>query len=349
MYAGMPLQQLHLEHCDLQDGAEGLAAALLLLPKLQHLCIRQCYDRSEDTFKPWVVMSSDVLYSLQQLTYLELTYCPLQDWHGLRHLTALQDLSLVLSSSNLTGSRQTCIIDGGALSGAQHLTCLQLHSADADVVIHPAVLAGRTALQHLSLYCSMDGGSGGATELLSHLQHLQQLTYLDLNFTLKAIAPAAAYSALTASSNLRGLDVRDCTVPAGTWQHVFPSGRQLPHLVLLHVGEVHTPKGPAAAPEGSRLVSFCPGLLSLNLQQLQYSSDLLAPLTGLGSLLQLSLLPSNDTAEGLEVVCELAGLKWLDLIDAPVGAGEQLLQLTQLHQLTYLNYLGVVDGQHCEE
>ena len=204
VYAGMPLQQLHLEHCDLQDGAEGLAAALLLLPKLQHLCIRQCYDRSEDTFKPWVVMSSDVLYSLQQLTYLELTYCPLQDWHGLRHLTALQDLSLVLSSSNLTGSRQTCIVDGGALSGAQHLTCLQLHSADADVVIHPAVLAGRTALQHLSLYCSMDGGSGGATELLSHLQHLQQLTYLDLNSTLKAIAPAAAYSALTASSNLRG-------------------------------------------------------------------------------------------------------------------------------------------------
>lgn len=82
---------------------------------------------------------------------------------------------------------------------------------------------------------------------------------------------------------------------------------------------------------------------------MQYSSDLLAPLTGLGSLLQLCLLPSNDTAEGLEVVCELTGLKWLDLIDAPVGAGEQLLQLTQLQQLTYLNYLGVVDGQHCKE
>ena len=257
---------------------------------------------------------------------------------GLRQLTALQDLRLKLSND--------CTIDGSVLAGAQHLTCLQLHGCDADVVIHPGVLAGKTQLQHLAVGYIIDGGSAGVTELLSHLQHMQQLTYLSLNCTLEATAPAAAdYSALTASSNLRLLDVRDCTVPVGAWQHIFPSGRQLPHLQVLEIGEMHTPEGPAAAPEGSRLVSCCPGLQTLSMQQLQYSSELLAPLTGLSSLQELSLEPKNSLGEGLEVVCQLTGLRRLEL-ELPIEAGDQLLQLTQLQQLTHLEYTGCMDSRY---
>jgi hypothetical protein len=207
------------------------------------------------------------------------------------------------------------------------------------------VLAGKTQLQHLAVGYIIDGSSAGVTKLLSHLQHIQQLTCLSLDCTLKAIAPAADYSALTASSNLRLLDIRDCTLPAGAWQHVFPSGRQLPQLRVLAIGEVHTPEGPAAAPEGSRLVSCCPGLQTLSMQQLQYNSDLLAPLTGLSSLQELSLEPKNSLGEGLEVVCKLTGLRRLEL-ELPVEAGDQLLQLTQLQQLTHLEYTGCMDGRN---
>ena len=68
--AGMPLQQLCLDHCELLDGDEGLAAALSLLPELQHLSIKGCGSGSMQKG----VVYSDVVYSLQQLTYLELTY-----------------------------------------------------------------------------------------------------------------------------------------------------------------------------------------------------------------------------------------------------------------------------------
>jgi hypothetical protein len=44
---GLPVKQLQLSHCLLLDGPEGLAAALSLLPGLQHLSIRHCYNRAK--------------------------------------------------------------------------------------------------------------------------------------------------------------------------------------------------------------------------------------------------------------------------------------------------------------
>jgi hypothetical protein len=85
------------------------------------------------------------------------------------------------------------------------------------------------------------------------------------------------------------LEVSKCQLPEGVWQHVFPAGRQLPHLQSLAISDVSLPSGDqASAPEGSRLVTCCPGLRCLDIRQLQYSTDLLAPLqqlTGLGTLL----------------------------------------------------------------
>jgi hypothetical protein len=148
---------------------------------------------------------------------------------------------------------------------------------------------------------------------------LQQLTYLNLECSLEATAPAAAYSALTASSKLKHLNVNRCMLPTGVWQHVFPAGRQLPHLQELDVGycTVHTSEdlAAAAAPEGSRLVSCCPALRSLQMQQLQYSAELLAPLTGLSGLHELYMRPANESPEGLEVVYQLTGLRLLQMRD----------------------------------
>jgi hypothetical protein len=141
------------------------------------------------------------------------------------------------------------------------------------------------------------GGSDGMAKLLSHLQHLQQLTYLDLHRSLlyvEASPPAAAYSVLTASSKLQHLDISYCTVPAGVWQQMFPAGRQLPCLKTLNIMcQQHGASQTALGPDGSLLVSCCPALQELDMCSPWPSADtcacMLVPLTKLGSLTKLRL------------------------------------------------------------
>jgi hypothetical protein len=77
------LKQLRLESCALPYGndgaAEGLAAALLLLPAgLAHLSVRDLFtdDGGEDTIN--VEFPTGTLQPLQQLTYLELAQLQLK-------------------------------------------------------------------------------------------------------------------------------------------------------------------------------------------------------------------------------------------------------------------------------
>jgi hypothetical protein len=212
--------------------------------------------------------------------------------------------------------------------------------------VEPGVLAGKTLLQHLQLtHSKVPGGATGVAQLLSHLQPMPQLTHLDLQYvTWEAedrSPPAAAYAVLTASSKLQHLNLAFCTLPAGVWQHMFPTGRQLPQLQYLKVGHIKQPGGShAPAPEGSRLVSCCPGLQSLYMEDLQYSAERLAPLSGLSVLHTLRLATDDPTAaDGMETVCQLTGLRELHL-HAPCMVEGLPLQLTQLQQLTQLHYKG---------
>ena len=333
--AGPPLKQLQLHRCKLCDHRDALAAALLVLPTLQRLSIR-----AHEAYQPFN-LSSDVAQVLRQLTFLELS--GRFATAGLQHLpglTSLQDLRLWTDAT----------ITASMLSDLQ-LTHLELYGAHRVCVLTPGskfepdALAGKAQLRHVVLRsCRIPDGSAGVQLLLSHLQLLQQLTYLDLSQTLAHTAPAAAYAVLTASSKLRHLDVSRSQLPVGVWQHMFPSGRQLPYLRQLDIGSIHHPNGAAAvAPEGSRLVSCCPELHSLHMQALLYSSQRLAGLPGLSSLQQLSLRPCNRSAEGLEVVCQLTGLRELIVTD-PTTAEGLLLQLTQLRQLMRLLFSGTLNG-----
>jgi hypothetical protein len=207
------------------------------------------------------------------------------------------------------------------------------------------VLAGKTQLQHLCLnHCGLGKDAAGESQLLSHVQHLQQLTHLSLNASLRAVErtnpPASAYAALTASSKLQHLDISSCTLPAGAWQHLFPTGRQLPSLQSLNIGGVMQPSGAFAAPEGSCLVSCCPRLQSLQMRFLQCSAELLAPLQGLSGLQLLHMSCPDITAicRVLQAVCQLTGLRELG-VWGPWRIKDEgsLLQLTQLRQLTMLH------------
>jgi hypothetical protein len=78
--AGMPLQKLHLERCNLLDGFEALSAALSALPGMQHLSLRY-WDCMEDFPFP-----SGVLHALTGLTFLDLGTFRLESQDGMRHL-----------------------------------------------------------------------------------------------------------------------------------------------------------------------------------------------------------------------------------------------------------------------
>lgn len=87
--------------------------------------------------------------------------------------------------------------------------------------LDPAVLSSMSGLHHLALQ-ELRLPSAAAAELLRVLPELLELTYLNLNGTLLHEAPsAAAYSALTASSQLQVLRLDRFALPPQSWQHIF--------------------------------------------------------------------------------------------------------------------------------
>jgi hypothetical protein len=356
------LQQLRLSDCKLPDSDwEALATALSQLPAgLEHLSI------SKVIFTEYVdaKVPTAVLAKLQQLTYLELAKVFVlgsEDEAGLalqplQALTRLVDLRLV----SLGDQR----ISASMLSGTHGLTRLDLnvHWSEVEAVL----LAGKTLLQHLNLNgCSIAGGSiEGQEQLLSQLQHMQQLTYLSLDLTLcfhlpemyeeeegdgelQWGPPTSAYAALTASSKLQHLEISSCRMPVGAWQHVFPAGRQLPLLQELDISYVeYATRGvPALGPEGNCLVSCCPGLRVLDVQCCEFSTQVQAALQGLSRLVSLNIaFEFHEWVQGLESLCPLTALRDLR-VKCLDFEREGFLQLTQLTQLTRLQYEGMLKGR----
>jgi hypothetical protein len=259
------LTRLVLEHCellDVGDATEVLAAACAQLPAgLEHLSINNIYSSDGKLMQ----FPTVALQRFQHVTYLQMSGLRVKGpdeaspaLQPLEALTQLQDLRLA-ADDRITPSM---------LAAAHHLTRLQL----TDCKIQTGVLVGHTQRQHLELHrCKSPDGATGVAQLLAHLQPLQQLTHLGMVASLGTgegdggSPPAAAYAALTASINLRSLDLRWCTLPPGVWQHVFPAGRQLQHLQVLDIGNVRQagPSDYGPAPAGTLLVSCCPALRSL--------------------------------------------------------------------------------------
>jgi hypothetical protein len=339
--AGLPLKQLHLEHCTLLDGAEGFAAVLPQLPGLEHLTVHQSFFRNMYT------TSIGVLQQLQQLTHLELAgvglQCTADQAQSItRLLQALPRLVHLRLSSRLVLPPEHQLLDNHALqddtsawSGSHQLTYLWLPAGDFD----PNILAGMSRLRHLQQsVCKLLGGAGAASDLLSQLANLQQLTYLNLGGSL--LGPSgAAFSGLTASSMLQHLQINHCTLPAGVWQHMFPVGMQLLGLRVLDISFTRDLSGGyAAAPNGRLLVNCCPGLQELKMRHLHMDAEQLAPLTKLSDLHTLCVtVPDATRQDFMYSVCQLTGLRGLGLDASPdVEAEGLLLQLTQLRQLEYL-------------
>jgi hypothetical protein len=344
---GLPLRQLQLSDCALNGGSLGLERAVSMLTQLEHLSIRK-FRRSSS-------ISLAVLTHLRQLSHLELTNVPLlqpgPDIPFLQPLQALTRLVDLYINIDRTDASDFYSLDVGMLSAPHHVTSLVLSTQGADVELEPGVLVEQTQLQRLCLGIgSLRGGAARVAQLLSELQHLQQLTHLDLQCSLRTAAdnpPAAAFSALTASSKLQHLNISKCTLSAGIWPHVVPrAGRQLSHLQELDISGIWTSSGDcAAAPDGSRLLCCCPGLRSLGMQSLQSRAEQLAPLQDLSGLHTLSLTTSaEESNQVLQVVTSLTGLRRFSLCVLGESDKLVLLQLTQLKHLTALSYDGYLSG-----
>jgi hypothetical protein len=148
------------------------------------------------------------------------------------------------------------------------------------------------------------------------------------------------YSALTASSKLQRLDINGSKISAGSVQHMFPVGRQLPHLRELDISGVCR----LTAAVGTRLVSCCPGLQSLSVLRMACCTQWWEALQGLSKLSSLSVQPPPGSKEGwiraVWGVCGLTGLQRLELSEPSDSTIGLPLPLTELQQLTYLHFSG---------
>jgi hypothetical protein len=381
------LTQLRLTDCDLLDElSSGALAALSVLPfGLQHLSIRRIFHKGCSVRAPF---PAGVLPRLQQLTYLELAGMHLldppmakalglppvfffgtegegQEGEGeagegegeevgalqpLQALTRLVELRLDVLQYDRGEDSSHCRITSSILPSSRQLKRLVLSGR---VQLEPDALAGRTQLQllDLDLTHTIFGAAAEAAQLLSHIQPMQELTHLHLG-NLWAVRegspPAAAYSALIASSKLQYLDISECRLPEGVLPHLFPAGRQLPNLQSLNIAHVREHSEPATIPEGSRLVSCCPRLQSLHLGGVQgLNAVWLAPLQGLSGLHMLRFAGPCLTSDGWQALCQLTGLRELDMCYLPPATREQLLQATQLQQLTRFVFRGFMDQFDC--
>lgn len=129
---GVPLKKLRLTHCTLRDGAAGLAAALPLLPGLEHLSIEtDCdttHNKTTGAFPPSVLSA---VQQLQQLTHLKLDCClegaPGQEEPYLQpfgSLTRLVELHLAVRVT--ADSPHLAYIEDSMLFSLQRLSYLEL-------------------------------------------------------------------------------------------------------------------------------------------------------------------------------------------------------------------------------
>jgi hypothetical protein len=172
-------------------------------------------------------------------------------------------------------------------------------------------------------------GALGSSQLLQVVARLSALQNLELN-RIEGQWPQqqlSAYSALTASSNLQELKLQHFEIPSTAWVHVFPAGRQVPHLTSLWAW----PAAPDSAGIVS-LVSCCPAVEAMRIDTCADVS--LTPLKSLTALTNLLLGVLRPAA----IRSDLAAMVHLKRLFFSLARGDALLQhlvpLTALTNLT---------------
>jgi hypothetical protein len=240
-----------------------------------------------------------------------------------------------------------------------HLTALQkldLECSFDRVQLCPSLLLHMQQLRHLQLWQFVVP----MPALLAALRGMQQLQHLSLSLANGTQALEGAdmkqYSAFTASPQLTHLHIDAVThrsatfvspMPLGAVQHIFPEGKQLPHLKQLHFNvaeddwEQQSQYLELFGPDDLAVVAAaCPALEQLwALGALQRDAQL-AQLATMTSVTQLKIGGRyTDTAELVAAVAEMTQLQDLAAVVKPGLWPMDLGLLTQLMELRRLRLL----------
>jgi len=322
------LTKLQLDGCHNTDGQNGLVA-LSALVWLQHLDLYCRNNRATDQ------MPSTMFQHLQQLTHLDLRdhIASVLTTHSVEHISCLVNLQELCIESKVSLSPSTT--PGISRLTALHTLSLQYGELD------PVCLQDCTQLQVLELSVVTIISADSAAALHSLVGRLQQLQFLKLyDLQHDGHIAAAAYSSLTASSELQKLVLTVEDLPPGAWQQLFP--HQLPELqeVFMQFNYWDPSDSPPTAVPGpdeiSWLVTCCPGLRDVEVN-VQPDSELagFANATGLTSL-SVSWLPA-EAFESLSALSGMVSLQGLSVGLAGPITTPDLLWLTALTTLTMLS------------
>jgi hypothetical protein len=295
-----------------QDTTEH-AAALAVLPQLTQLQLDNLYY-------------SDALPCLSSLANLQQLRVGLSSGESavnLAHLPRSLTQLEVINPPNTGFCNSSNITRGfSQLTALRHLQLCRVASVELPL------LSGMTQLTHLQLQvwrCS----SRELLQLLQVLPSMQQLHELQVGSCPRSPGPAEQpvpaqhLTALLCCRQLRSVALRDAgRLPAAAGQHLFPPGRQLPHLRQLVLSydwassyaraeaaaaaEIAAEEGAAAAAAAlsvgdlARLACCCPGLEALELCGVMHLHEGLA-------------------AAGAQALAVLTGLTKLQLEPRPYG------------------------------
>lgn len=343
------LTKLRMKDCLVLDGEAGLQAALSLLPNLQHVSFDWAYAQNR-LVNSTISFNPVVLEDMRQLTFLDVSGMGFKAVSAsdapivqpLEHLTNLHCLQL--STSDLRSHS----IRASMVAGMHQLSRLDL---DFQFIVEPDALACLRRVQHLRV-CIGEEDESAVVASVRQLQRLTRLTHLSLSIRGEApeestaAAAAAAFSTLTASSQLQHLEMRaEGAMPADAWQHILPKGQQLPQLRVLTDGVQVGWFGPWHIPDVTRLVSCCPALRELATMPV-LDPQQLALLHNLAGLHQLKVGLADDDNQALEqmsALAQLTSLHGLTLITEKglnrltSSADQGLRELTKLQQLKSLD------------
>lgn len=223
-----------------------------------------------------------------------------------------------------------------------------------DVALDPLSLASAPQLRVIDLDYSMirpQVGMSGGVALLSGvagLSHLESLSLSTLTPEVEWPPTSAAYTALSASSKLQRLEVRDCGLPAGVWDCVWSRSSCLPEMHSFQMSESDLVDGSSMSVEAVLgLARVCPSLSDLEITLSQASA--VAALQSLPALTYLDVSLAADSRQSMndcmQQICGLTALRCLELhqggrelLEPNVSA--LLLPLTGLRQLTRLLVYG---------
>lgn len=245
-------EQQEIPYNEVYDSSSIWLPQLAQLTRLTYLAVE--YSPFELPRQPAASAITACLSSLQGLQRLELNISGLE-------AADLAHLPTCLTALSLSELPEISVKVLPCMQQLTHLQSLQLVNSKQ---VDPVVLSNLVQLTDLRITSSrlLDATAKQSLEhgLMAALQHMTQMQHLELSSSLLEVTRQPdLYAALTASTELRHLNLIDCKLLAGASKYIFPATGSHPALQVVIIGaDLLSSHG-----DFGRLVCCCPSLRHL--------------------------------------------------------------------------------------